>query len=207
MIRKSLLAVCLLILCSGRLCAQSIDYKILEEWNIEGNSAGTTTAFRFFSNNNTFFIVGAPLALLAGGYLKDDPRQITAGRDAFISLGVSTVVTMAMKYTIKRERPFERYSEVKKLSSGGGSSFPSGHTSSAFAVATSISMSYPKWYVIAPCYLWAGAVGVSRIVLGVHYPSDVLAGAVVGMGSAYLANRAEKWLHRGKTRHVVPKDL
>ncbi|HSC36729.1 MAG TPA: phosphatase PAP2 family protein, partial [Chitinophagaceae bacterium] len=80
-------------------------------------------------------------------------------------------------------------------------SFPSGHTSSAFAMATSISMSYPKWYVIAPCYLWAGTVGVSRIVLGVHYPSDVLAGALVGMGSAYVTNRATRWL-RGRKHHV-----
>jgi undecaprenyl-diphosphatase len=65
-------------------------------------------------------------------------------------------------------------------------SFPSGHTSSAFNTATFICLTYPKWYVIAPAALWATSVAYSRMYLGVHYPSDVLAGAVLGAGTAYL---------------------
>lgn len=206
-IKKIFLAACLLTACCARSVAQSVDYEILEEWNIENHTAGLDNTFRFFSNGNTFFIIGAPLVLLGDGYFNNNKQMIAAGRDALVSLGVSTIVTFAMKDSFKRERPFLKYPDVVKLSSGGGSSFPSGHTSSAFAVATSISMCYPKWYVIAPCYLWAGAVGVSRIVLGVHYPSDVLAGAVVGMGSAWLTNKAGKWLRGSKNRHVAPKTL
>ena len=205
--KKIFFAVCLLMVCSARSFAQSVDYEILEEWNIENHTAGLDNTFRFFSNGNTFFIIGVPLALLGDGYFSNNSQMITAGRNALVSLGISTVVTFAMKDSFKRERPFQKYLDVVKLSSGGGSSFPSGHTSSAFAVATSISMSYPKWYVIAPCYLWASAVGVSRIVLGVHYPSDVLAGALVGAGSAWLSNRAGKWLRGSKSRHVAPKTL
>jgi membrane-associated phospholipid phosphatase len=197
-----LFAVCLFFTLSTRTAAQSIDYDILEEWNIENHTRGMENTFRFFSNNNVFFLIGAPVFMLGDGYISDDKKMITAGKNALVSLGVSTAATWALKYTVRRERPFERYPSVVKLSSGGGYSFPSGHTSSAFAMATSISMSYPKWYIIAPCYLWAGTVGVSRIVLGVHYPSDVLAGALVGMGSAYVTNRANRWLHRN--RHAVP---
>ena len=52
--------------------------------------------------------------------------------------------------------------------------------------ATSLSVKYPKWYVIAPSALWACSVGVSRMNEGVHYPSDVLAGAAIGAGCAVV---------------------
>jgi len=198
-----LFAFCLLVAAGIRTTAQSLDYKILEEWNIERDTRSLDGTFRFFSNGNTFFIVGAPVLLLSDGFYRNDPQMIKAGKDALISLGISTVATWALKYSIHRPRPFEKYADVVKLSNGGGSSFPSGHTSSAFAVATSISLSYPKWWVIAPCYLWAGAVGVSRIALGVHYPSDVLAGAIVGAGSAYVTKKANHWLHKDKDRHAA----
>jgi membrane-associated phospholipid phosphatase len=53
---------------------------------------------------------------------------------------------------------------------------------------------YPKWYIIVPSICWAGAVGYSRMHLGVHYPSDVVAGALVGAGSAWLTHYVNKKL-------------
>ena len=72
-------------------------------------------------------------------------------------------------------------------------SFPSGHTSLAFTTATALSLKYPKWYIIAPSYLWASSVGYSRMNLGVHYPSDVVAGALLGAGSAYVTYIVNDW--------------
>lgn len=185
---------------SVNISAQSLDYKIIEECNIEKDMRHLDKTFLFFSNQNKTFIIGLPAVLLADGIIKKDKDLLRAGENAFISLGASTFVTWGLKYSIHRRRPFEKYPEVIKLSNGGGSSFPSGHTSAAFAVATSVSMSYHKWYVITPCYLWASAVGFSRIALGVHYPSDVLAGALVGIGSAYITNKANHWLKKIKTK-------
>ena len=184
-------------------CAQSFDYQVMKEWNIEDRSKGWEDACKFFSDQNQVFIIAVPVALLANGYFKNDKAFITAGKQALLSLGVSSVVTWAGKYAFRRRRPFEKYPDVVQLSSGGGPSFPSGHTSAAFAIATSVSMSFPKWYVMVPCYIWASGVGVSRIVLGVHYPSDVLAGAIVGTGSAYVTHKINRWLQKDKHKSLA----
>ncbi|HEU4718905.1 MAG TPA: phosphatase PAP2 family protein, partial [Bacteroidia bacterium] len=94
-------------------------------------------------------------------------------------------IVFGLKYTVNRPRPFVTYPDIIKKTKAGSKSFPSGHTSSAFALATSVSLAYPKWYVIAPSYAWACAVGYSRMRLGAHYPSDVAAGALIGAGCAW----------------------
>ena len=81
-------------------------------------------------------------------------------------------------------------------------SFPSGHVSAAFCTATSLSLRFHKWYVIAPSFLWATSVGWARMYQGVHYPSDVLAGAIVGAGSAWLGYKIQ---HRMEKKHNDPK--
>ncbi|HSC36926.1 MAG TPA: hypothetical protein VLD19_03605, partial [Chitinophagaceae bacterium] len=111
-----LFAVCLFFAFSTRTAAQSIDYAILEEWNIENHTRGMENTFRFFSNNNTLFIIGAPVFLLSDGYISNDKKMITAGKNALLSLAVSTAATFALKNTIRRERPFERYPNIVKLS-------------------------------------------------------------------------------------------
>ena len=57
-------------------------------------------------------------------------------------------------------------------------SFPSGHTSASFVFATSLAVVYVEPAIVA--YVWASAVGLSRIILGAHYPGDTLAGAAMG---------------------------
>ena len=119
---------------------------------------------------------------------------------AMIGAGLvaSSGITYVMKRAINRPRPFVTYPDIQKLTDGGSPSFPSGHTSIAFAAATSLSLEYPKWYVIVPSCAWAGTVGYSRMHLGVHYPSDVLAGAVVGAGSSFVTYKVNRWLQGRK---------
>ena len=75
-------------------------------------------------------------------------------------------------------------------------SFPSGHTSTAFCTATSVALRYRKWYFVAPSYLFATSVAWARMYQGVHYPSDVFAGAVIGAGSAWAGYKIQKWMER-----------
>jgi len=89
-------------------------------------------------------------------------------------------VTQGLKALFDRDRPFTTYPYIEKLSSGGDSSFPSGHTLEAFAMAAAISLLFSRKKIIIPVYLWAILVAYSRMALGVHYPSDVLAGILIG---------------------------
>ena len=84
---------------------------------------------------------------------------------------------------MKRPRPFQKLEGLAGLIMPGDRfSFPSGHTAAAFVIASLIGFCYPAAQV--PACLWASIVGFSRIYLGVHYPTDVLAGACLGTLSA-----------------------
>jgi undecaprenyl-diphosphatase len=91
-----------------------------------------------------------------------------------------------LKNGIKRDRPCEVLLTVhRRISPSDQFSFPSGHTAAAFVMATLLSYFFP--ILSMPVFSWALLVGFSRIYLGVHYPTDILAGLVIGMLSALSA--------------------
>lgn len=127
-------------------------------------------------------------------------------------LAAEAAVNYGVKYTIRRRRPFDQFDDIHQKMEVSTYSFPSGHTGAAFYAATYLSLEYPRWYVIAPAALWAGGVGWSRMHLGVHYPSDVLAGMVLGIGSAWLTHKLHHWLDKNykgkwskKNTHSTPQ--
>lgn len=185
------------------LFSQNIDIRLLRSVN-SPEALPSDGFFRFVSNSEVYVALGVPAGLAVGGFIKGDKDVIRNAVVMLASAAVTAGITEALKYSINRDRPFVTYPDILKKSSAGSPSFPSGHTSSAFAAATSISLSYPKWYIIAPSYLWAGTVGFSRMDLGVHYPSDVLAGAVIGSGCAYLTYKINQMLN--PKRRIKPCD-
>ena len=181
------------------LSSQNIDIRLLRSFNSR-ETLSSDKFFRFMSNSDAFIVMGIPAVMGTSGLIKHDDQLF---RNACVVLGATAVnsgITLAMKYAINRERPFVTYTDITKKSKGGSPSFPSGHTSSAFATATSLSLAYPKWYIIVSSYSWAGTVAYSRMHLGVHYPSDVLTGALVGAGSAWLTYEVNKKLNNNSKK-------
>jgi undecaprenyl-diphosphatase len=106
---------------------------------------------------------------------------ILAGSFAyFLEIGIYKII----KNNVKRNRP---YNELKGIQNGtvpsDRFSFPSGHTAAAFVMATLLAYFFPLLTIVV--FPWAFLVGFSRIYLGVHYPSDILAGMILGVLAAY----------------------
>ncbi len=167
----------------------------MRELNLNRNRKLDNT-FRGITNTASAISIATPLVVYAVGLIKGDITVKKQGIYIAETFVVSALISTALKYSINRERPFTTYPDIEKETNGGSPSFPSGHTSMAFATATSLSIAFPKWYVIVPSFLWASAVGYSRMDLGVHYPSDVLAGAIIGCGSAYLTYQLNHWINK-----------
>ena len=183
------------ILLSFTAAAQNFDIDLLKSIN-EKESAFKTGFSKTVSTSVTVVNIAAPVTLFTVGLAKHDKKL---QKDAAYMAGgylLSTILTQGSKRIIQRERPFNKYSFIIQRGEGGGYSMPSGHTSSAFYSATSLSILYPKWYVIVPSYLWASSVAWARMYEGVHYPSDVFAGAVVGAGSAWIAYKVQKYIDK-----------
>ncbi len=142
-------------------------------------------------------ICRAPASLLLTGYVNNDKAMMRNSIKTGAAIGLNLFLTSGLKYVVNRPRPFIQYpNDIVKRTEGGIYSFPSGHTSTAFATATALSLSTKKWYVAVPSYAYACAVGYSRMRLGVHFPSDVLGGMILGIGSSLLVFQIDKWLQQ-----------
>ena len=141
------------------------------------------------------FFGAVPTAWLGAG-LTDDLSAGAAAYRLTLSQGLTYGLVLGAKRAVGRPRPYVDHSvrprsdrHKKPRPSDARLSFPSGHAGVSAAIATSWSLSYPRWYVVAPSALWATGVAVSRVYLGVHYPSDILAGTVLGAGVALLVHQ------------------
>jgi membrane-associated phospholipid phosphatase len=193
--QKKILIIAFLIISFTNVFAQNFDIDLLKKIHLNRNE-NFDAPLEFFSDTTRPVSVATPIVIYAIGYFSEDKtlknKALFVAETSLISAGL----TYALKYSIKKERPYKTYPFIEKITDGGSPSFPSGHTSEAFATATSLCIVFPKWYVIVPASIWATSIAYSRMHLGVHYPSDVLAGAILGSGSAYLSYKLNKWINK-----------
>ncbi len=190
---KYILGLCLSFFCVTNGFSQNPDIWLAERIN-RWDSKEVRQFSRIVSNSELAVALAVPAGIAIYGLYSDEKKYLNDAVVICASIAGSYALTQAFKLMIDRKRPYEKYPErIVCRDPSSSSSFPSSHTSVAFALATTLSLQYPRWEVIVPSMLWASAVGFARINQGVHYPTDVLGGMILGAGTAYLSYRINKW--------------
>ncbi len=143
-----------------------------------GNNAAVTQVERFGSQ----YAAGVVGGFYLFGALADDGTAMRVAQDGLAaSLIASGIVTPAIKLVAGRSRPRDDNGIYNfKPFSNANSSFPSGHTTEAFALASVIAGHYDETWVACTSYSIAGLVGLARAYHQAHFASDILAGAMIG---------------------------
>lgn len=109
------------------------------------------------------------------------------GVEIFVVLSISQIIVHSLKRLLSRERP---YKILEQLNTFGINlkdySFPSGHSAASFSIATTIALNIPRVSIVV--FFLAIIVAISRIYLGVHYPTDVAAGIVIGLLTSIIVH-------------------
>lgn len=192
--RRLVLLIVLLCLSLPFFC-QNLDIDLLKEINLNRNTK-LDKFFQVITDSAAIVAYGVPSVILILYFLYRKVGNKEKGITIGASVLLSGIIASILKHSINRPRPFEIYNFIQNVGEGGSPSIPSGHTADAFAVATAFCLAYPKWYVIIPFFTWACAVGYSRMDLGVHYPSDVLVGALIGSGAAFMCYKINQRIIR-----------
>ncbi|MEP6768635.1 MAG: phosphatase PAP2 family protein [Acidobacteriota bacterium] len=121
-----------------------------------------------------------PAVLLVSGIVFSDPNLRDMGRDGLEACLLSSLVTKGIKNLAGRERPFETDGETTFQPLSSRDSFPSGHTTQAFAIASVVAMRSSGWIVPTLAYAAATVVAFDRVNDRVHFASDAVAGAIIG---------------------------
>jgi hypothetical protein len=173
--------------------AESLDQRLFNQIHDRWHSDRLDTPMNLLTDAGETEI---GIALCAGVGLFGSPKARQSAKLALFADGASALVTYGLKSAVNRPRP-------EGETDRSNSSFPSGHATGAFALATVFSHQYPKLAI--PCYTAATGIALSRVYLGRHYPSDVLAGALIGFTTAkltlhfkdkILGFEFDTWLHK-----------
>lgn len=110
------------------------------------------------------------------------------GLTSSVSIGLGALCTnVCLKNLVQRTRPYVVNDQLNVLINFPHDySFPSGHTCASFAVATVIFCLLPRKYGV-PAIIFASLIAISRLYVGVHYPTDILGGLIIGVSAAFIA--------------------
>jgi undecaprenyl-diphosphatase len=161
------------------------DYKTFSLINNNMNCSFLDKSFSLITHLGGAFITCAlPIILMFFGNVK----LKRMGFDMALALSLSHVFVRLLKNKFMRLRP---YDYLEMVNTHGlfwdDFSFPSGHTTAIFSICTTIAMNMPEYLRLF--FVIAIIIGISRIYIGVHYPSDVLIGAMIGFGTAILVHK------------------
>jgi len=163
---------------------KNIDIQLLELIN-HNRIQFLDNFFIFITNIATVFTYSIPVILLLYAYIKRLFLLQRKGWLLLISLIINSAIVDSIKYLVSRPRPFITYPFVDNLVKVSTPSFPSGHAAEVFLLAISVSLLFPKHkWTIFSAWIWAIMVAYSRMVLGVHYPGDILGSLLISVAVA-----------------------
>lgn len=109
------------------------------------------------------------------------------GFELLTTLTISQIIVHSLKMLMSRERPYNIFEHLNTFGIDlKDYSFPSGHTTAAISMATTITLNIPRLSLIV--FALAVIVGISRIYLAVHYPTDVATGIIIGFSTAIIVH-------------------
>ncbi len=160
----------------------AFDTRAFHWCNGYGRSLPILNSSRWISrlgDGGLYLVLGIGLALWEE---QDGEAFLLAGLLAYV---IELPLYLLLKNTIRRDRPCHRLDDFQAaIEPSDKFSFPSGHAAAAFVFAMLIAEFYPS--LMVPGFMLAGLVGASRVMLGVHYPTDIAAGALLGILTALL---------------------
>ena len=122
------------------------------------------------------------LALIIGWFFSDSLWKRWEVVE-FVGIGLLAALVLVIKFRVRRRRPEGEWGRIYRNTDPH--SFPSGHAARAFLIAIVASALAPAWLAIL-LWIWAPLVSLARVAMGVHYISDVVAGAILGIVIAWL---------------------
>jgi undecaprenyl-diphosphatase len=141
-------------------------------------------------------LAAVSLLLLIGAWAFEKPTVKIAAIQSLIAHGIAALLANALKHLVGRPRPKFVHAGDWHMSiswASGLDSFPSGHSTASFAVATVLAKRFPLFGPL--CIAVALFVALSRVLRGSHFPTDVLGGAVIGILSGFIATAPLKQWH------------
>ncbi len=172
---------------STAVSAQNFDIELLRKVNVEN------PAEDHFWMDVSNSIKWAPAVYVGGnltyGLIENDKTALRYSLESSMSMGVSMLISSVLKKAVGRPRPSITYPEINSYKEPNYQSFPSSHSALTFAMTTTMAYhANGRAYISIPIFSWPIGVGYSRMRLGRHYPTDVLGGAIIGIGSGIFSH-------------------
>ena len=151
-----------------------LDARLSEQMRVAEKPGALRSMAAFFAHSGDSWFWGAALLL---GWLFSNSAWRKWEIVELVGISVLAVLVMAIKFLVRRKRPEGEWGGIYRNTDPH--SFPSGHAARSFFIAVIATSLSPAWLAIL-LWIWAPLVALARVAMGVHYVSDVVAGALVG---------------------------
>ncbi|MGE5641976.1 MAG: phosphatase PAP2 family protein [Byssovorax cruenta] len=157
-----------------------LDAKLSNQMRVAEKPGALRAFAAFFAHSGDSWFWWAALILL---WLVSNSKWRHWEVVEFVGIGGLAVLVMGIKFLVRRKRPEGEWGNIYRNTDPH--SFPSGHAARAFLIAAIASALAPAWLATL-LWIWAPLVSVARVAMGVHYISDVIAGAALGVVVALI---------------------